>query len=211
MGGELLRYGDRVTSIDSTLLAGFVDECRAAATGDDAVVRIVAILEQLIVDRDGLAEATGPLPDDIPAMGIDETLFEDEHVTVMVIATPPDIAQPPHDHRMTAVIGVFDGQEDQRFFVNAPSGLRELTGRSIATGEVMSLGRKTIHAISATGPQACRAVHVYLGPLATVERSIFHPDTLVEEPFSVEAYEAYCRPLNNTVRLRSVGLPEARA
>ncbi len=187
-------YGAAVASSDSALLQRFVDDCRAAAKSDDAVIRIVALVEQLVADPALLASEVSPLPASIPAAGVDESLFVDDDLTVLVVGTPSGVDQPPHDHRMAAVIGVFDGIEDQRFFVKVPSGLRELTGRSIATGEVMSLGRKTIHAISTPGPQPCRAIHVYVGNLESTERSIFHPETFVEEPLTLDRYADYCRP-----------------
>ncbi len=182
-----------MASSDSALLTQFVDECRAAATADDAVVRIVAHLEQLVAQPDALMAAAGPLPDVLPPAGLDETLFEDETVTVMLVATPSGVVQPPHDHRMSAIIGVFEGSEVQRFFVKAGAGLKEMRGRSIETGEVLSLGRKTIHAISAAEPGPCRAVHVYLGPLLQIDRSIFDPETGAEEPFSMDRYAEFCR------------------
>ncbi len=184
-----------MASKDSALLQRFVDDCRSAATADDAIVRIVEHLERLVADPAALAAEVTPAPASIPAAGVEETLYVDDDLTVSVVTTPSGVNQPPHDHRVAVVIGVFDGAEDQRFFVKVPSGLRELTGRSIATGEVMSLGRKTIHAISAPGLQPSRAVHVYLGRLDSIERSIFNPETFVEETLGLDTYADYCRPI----------------
>lgn len=39
-----------------------------------------------------------------------------------------------------------------------------------------------------------RAVHVYLGALSSIDRSLFDPDTFDEEPMTVERYAEFCRP-----------------
>ena len=51
-----------------------------------------------------------------------------------------------------------------------------------------------VHAIAAAGPEQCRAIHVYLGPISTVERSLFHPETFAEEPLTIERYAEFGRP-----------------
>lgn len=181
-------------SSDSALLRRFVTDCRTAATTDAAVVDIARLLEALLSNPAAVADAAGPLPSSLPEVGLDETLHEADDLTVMVVTTVPGIDQPPHDHRMAAIIGVFAGCEDQRFFVRLPTGLKELTGRSIETGKVLTLGRKSIHAISAPGPEPSRAIHVYLGRLEAEERSLFHPDTFVEESLTIDRYDEYCQP-----------------
>lgn len=181
-------------SSDSALLHQFVADCRAAATTDSAVVDIAQRLEALLTDPEAVADAAGPLPSPLPDVGLDETLYEDDDLTVMLVTTTPGIDQPPHDHAMAAIIGVFAGCEDQRFFVRLPTGLKAITGRSIETGAVLTLGRKSIHAISAPGPEPSRAVHVYLGRLATQDRSLFHPENFVEEPLTIDRYNEYCLP-----------------
>ena len=51
-----------------------------------------------------------------------------------------------------------------------------------------------IHAIGAADGAWTRALHVYLGGLSTVRRSIFHPETMAEEPLTLGRYVAWCRP-----------------
>lgn len=151
-------------------------------------------MDGLVADAAEFAGEIGPLLDTIPTSGIDEVLHEDDNITIMVIATPNGIEQPPHDHRIPAIIGVFEGSEEQRFFVRAGNSLRPMRGRVLHAGEVLTLGKKAIHAISAPGSTPCRAVHVYLGSLSTIERSLFDPETFAEEPMSVDRYTELCRP-----------------
>ena len=184
-----------MSSADAPLLAKFVADCREAARNEGAVVRIAELTEALVADPPAIMAEAKPIPDELPSMGWEDVLIDDDTVTVMLMTTPPGIAQPPHDHRIPAVIGVFQGCEDQRFYRRQGDGLLEMRGRAIQTGEVLTLGKATVHAISTDGPGICRAVHVYLGKLAEVDRTIFDPETYEPEAFTIERYAEYCIPL----------------
>ena len=98
-------------------------------------------MEGLVADAAALTGETGPLLDAIPPSGIDEVLHEDDTITIMVIATPNGIEQPPHDHGIPAIIGVFDGKEEQRFFVRSGNTLRPVRGRVLHAEEPLSVDR----------------------------------------------------------------------
>lgn len=112
----------------------------------------------------------------------------------MVLDTLPGVLQPPHDHEMHAVIGVFEGCEDQRFFARTADGIAPAAGRSLETGDVVVLGERTIHAISSPEGRRARAIHVYFGDIYGADRSIFHPDSLEEFEMSETRYDEFCRP-----------------
>ena len=95
----------------------FVSECRDAASASDAVTATRAVVREAVRALASGAVALPPL-DSIHArhgggllLGHDRTLFEDDAVTVAVVETEPGHFQPPHDHSMCAVIGVFEGGE----------------------------------------------------------------------------------------------------
>lgn len=151
-------------------------------------------MERLVAEPSALAEQipepiTGP---GSSVAGSDEILFEDESLTVFVVHSAPDVEQPPHDHLISAVIGVYEGVEEQRYFRRDGESLIRCGGADIVPGEVLTLGPTAVHAISAGG-RWCRAVHVYLGALSSIDRSLFDPDTFVEEPMTAERYEELCR------------------
>lgn len=179
------------------VLAEFVEKCRTAAATDEARRTIVGLLNDLVSDPAALAGVVPTTPhDDVTAdglvLGADVMLYEDDTVTVILVDTLPGVVQPPHDHRMTAMIGVFVGCEEQRFFARTSEGITPAPGRQLAAGEVITIGTDGIHAISTPDPLS-RAVHVYLGRLATVERSLFDPDTFEERPLSMDLYHSFCR------------------
>lgn len=173
----------------------FVDRCRKAVQGPDALASVRAAVEDLLKDADLLATNHPAPTSTIAISGSSEEIFEDETVSIMFVHAPPKVAQPPHDHRMSVVIGGYAGQEVQRFFrrtPGSPQAIEPSGGATIASGDVLTLGAQAVHAIDAAGPAWSSAVHVYLGKLSVVERSLFHPETFVEEPLDLKKYDSYC-------------------
>ena len=177
----------------------FVSECRAAASASHAVAATRAVVREAVR---ALASGVAALPplDSFYArhgggllLGHDRTLFEDDTVTVAVVETEPGHLQPPHDHSMCAVIGVFEGGERNRFYRRTGHRARLATRRVVRPAEVIALRERTVHAISAEAGERCRALHVYLGPLDSRPRSLFHPETGIEEPFDFDTYLYYVR------------------
>ena len=177
----------------------FVSECRDAASARDAVTATRAVVREAVRGLASEAIALPPL-DSIYArhgggllLGHDRTLFEDDTVTVVIVETEPGHLQPPHDHAMCAVIGVFEGGERNRFYRRTGNQARLATRRVVRPAEVIALRERTVHAISADAGERCRALHVYLGPLASRPRSLFHPETGIEEPFDFDSYLYHVR------------------
>jgi len=177
----------------------FVKECRDAASAPDPVTATrVVVREAVRALASGVAtlpplEVVHALYSGERLLGRDRTLFEDETATVTVVETEPGHLQPPHDHAMCAVIGAFEGGERNRFFRRTDGPARLATRRVVRPAEVIALRERTVHAISAEPGETCRALHVYLGPLGTRARSLFHPESGVEEPFDLDAYLRYVR------------------
>ena len=177
----------------------FVTECRDAASASDAVTATRAVVREAVR---ALASGVVTLPplESIYArrgggllLGRDRTLFKDDAVTVVIVETEPGHLQPPHDHSMCAVIGVFEGGERNRFYRRTGVGVRLATRRVVRPAEVIALRERTVHAISAEAGECCRALHVYLGPLDSRPRSLFHPESGAEEPFDFDTYLYYVR------------------
>ncbi|MDD9982040.1 MAG: hypothetical protein OXU81_11895 [Gammaproteobacteria bacterium] len=177
----------------------FVNECREAASANDPVTATRAVVREAVR---ALASGVATLPplESIYArrsggllLGHDRTLFEDDAATVTIVETEPGHCQPPHDHAMCAVIGVFEGGEQNRFYRRTEGRARLATRRVVRPAEVIALRERTVHAISADAGEPCRALHVYLGPLSSRPRSLFHPESGMEEPFDFDTYLYYVR------------------
>lgn len=179
-------------------LESFVDTCVACAPDRDHA-GVSEALRDLLTEPGDFAATVPPFAEVETSprgwtLGGEHVCHRSEELTVLILDTLPGVKQPPHDHAMTAIIGVFEGREDQRFYARAADGVTETAGRSLGAGDVIVLGEGAIHAISAPAGQAARAIHVYFGDIYDVDRSLFHPDTLEPVPYSGDCYDEFCRP-----------------
>lgn len=186
---------------NTPVLDQLVARCKQAVAGDRAREEISAVMNALFEDPATLAATIPRFGDDEVAtsergfrLGGEHVCHQSPELTVMVLDTLAGVMQPPHDHNMVAMIGVFEGCEEQRFWARADDGVTPAAGRILEAGEVVVLGERAIHAISAPEHAPARAIHVYLGDIYDVERSVFDPDTLEEHPMTSDRYDEFCRP-----------------
>jgi predicted metal-dependent enzyme (double-stranded beta helix superfamily) len=102
-----------------------------------------------------------------------EALYRGEDILVLHGVVPPTPAPvAPHDHRMWAVIGVYQGQERNELFARADGGGLETVDRfTVAAGEVRTLEPQTIHSVQAGSESYLGTIHVYGGDLFGTPRS----------------------------------------
>ncbi|SFQ19955.1 hypothetical protein [Tranquillimonas alkanivorans] len=145
----------------------FVAAARQAA-GDDAPLAAVSRLMAHVLRH----------PDDIaasmPEMEQDETLlFEDETVSVWHERFLPSEILPPHEHRMPAVLGVYRGRERNRLWRLIDGTLHPAGWLDLAAGEMHVLSAEDVHTVQALDGTPSLGLHVYLGPLSQMDRSLF--------------------------------------
>lgn len=173
-----------MASPQDTLIRGARDA--AAASDSTRVVR--AFLKELLVDPDALVSTLGPLDDADEAL-----LFEDETVSIWHCRFWPGQEVPPHEHRIPAFIGVCQGAESNTFYRRDATGIHPVKTQRIGVGEVLSIGSEGIHSVSAVGDGPSHALHIYLGPLSRVERSLFRWETGEPIPFTEESLVSLTR------------------
>lgn len=163
----------------------FVTACRAAAASPDPAEAVRVAMADAIADP---ARVVADLPD---FEGEDFVVAHDDAVAVYVVRQFPDTAGPPHDHRMTAVVGMVEGVEIHRLYRR--DGDRVVFDRElrVGAGETVVLGPDDVHAIANPDPMPSLGLHVYLGDLVSGERTLWAPDGDERQPFSTEAYDRY--------------------
>jgi predicted metal-dependent enzyme (double-stranded beta helix superfamily) len=90
---------------------------------------------------------------------------------------------------MWAVIGIYEGQEDNTFFRRSGPDRRSLTesgGKELATGDVLVLGDDAIHAVANPKSHLTGAVHVYGGDFVNEPRSQWGPGPVEERPYDFD-------------------------
>jgi predicted metal-dependent enzyme (double-stranded beta helix superfamily) len=120
-----------------------------------------------------------------------EVLHASAELTVLNVIWAPKQVTLPHDHRMAAVIGMYSGREDNTFWrrVSNPTKfqIEPAGGEALGTGDVTILGRDVIHSVVNPLAKISGAIHVYDGEFLTVQRSMWDAETLVEQPYDINA------------------------
>ena len=165
------------------VLQDFIQILRAAALADDAIGQVRGLMTDAFRDPAAIRAAMPVYEND------DEVLYEDDSVSIWFVRFRPGLHVPPHDHQTTAMIGVYEGAEDNHFYLREPGRLVHRSSRRAGPGDVIALKPDGIHSVeAANGEQSC-GIHVYLAKLTTIERSLFDWDSGAARPFTDDNYE----------------------
>ncbi len=120
-----------------------------------------------------------------------QVLYKSPELTVLNLLWAPRQITLPHDHRMSAVIGMYEGREDNMFWRRVPGAskfqIEAAGGQALGTGDVAILGPDIVHSVVNPLGKISAAIHVYDGNFLEIERSMWNAETLVEEPLDIKA------------------------
>jgi predicted metal-dependent enzyme (double-stranded beta helix superfamily) len=154
---------------------------RRQSHGRPALREIVA---RAVSDPASLLRAIG-----IPEKAAIAVLHQGPDLTVLNAIWAPKQVTLPHDHRMTAVIGMYGGREDNTFWRRVSNTtkfqIEPAAGQALGAGDVTILGRDIIHSVVNPLEKLSGAIHVYDGPFLTTPRSMWNAETLTEEPYDI--------------------------
>lgn len=166
------------------MLQQLIDDLRHASHSTAPEAAVKKRLQAFVADPASASQAVPDYEQD------DVILFEDSDISIWFCRFQPGTKVPPHDHRMSATIGVFKGVERNDLFSRDAQGrLRLQTSKNISAGDVLQLESDTIHGVACTSTEPSCAIHVYLGQLSTIERALYHPETGEEMAFTDAHYE----------------------
>ncbi len=165
------------------VLDDFIQKTRAAALADDAVKRVRELMTDVFREPESIRAAMSHFEGD------DEVLFEDDTVSIWFVHFVPGLHVPPHDHQTTATIGVYEGAEDNHFYLCEAGKLVHKSSKRVGPGEVIALKPDGIHSVEAANNAQSCGIHVYLAKLTTIERSLFDWDSGEASPFIDENYD----------------------
>ncbi len=168
-------------------LEQFVQQLREAARQGDPVKSVRTLMTEAFADPDAIRAAMPEYAND------DEILFEDDSVSIWFVRFQPGLHVPPHDHQTTATIGVYEGAEDNHFYLREAGRLLHKTTRRVEPGDVIAIKPDGIHSVEAANGKPCCGIHVYLAALSKIERSLFDWDSGAASAFTDENYDAMKR------------------
>ncbi len=164
----------------------FVADCRSALGGDRASRDVREVMARAIADPGAVAAGLGPFPAGKPF----DVLCRSPELTVINVHWHPNMVIMPHNHAMWAVIGVYDGREDNILWRRLPEdagGRIEAAGaKSLSAGDALAFGADVIHSVVNPIGRISGAIHVYGGDFFGVERSEWDPGSLAEKPYDME-------------------------
>jgi predicted metal-dependent enzyme (double-stranded beta helix superfamily) len=175
-------------------LATFIAQCQEALRESSPATVVEVLVKEAIADPAGIRAAFAPTAN-AKSVG-DAAVFRSDTLTILDVTNSPGLKTPAHNHRMWAVIGVYDGEEQNVFYQEGANGLEPVGGRLLRAGDVAVLNEDTIHAISNPLDRKSYAIHVYGGDIVTREgRSMWNPYTQVCEPYDINRLSAYVREM----------------
>ena len=170
-------------------LDNFVAEARDAANQEHAVATVNDLMARTFAEPQQIAAAITPFERD------DEPLYEDAQISVYWVRFDPHVKVPPHNHKIAAFLGVYQGVEVNELYRKANGGIELVKSKRMEPGDTLSMGSEGIHGVFSEGDAPSLGLHVYLGQLTTVERELFHPDTGESMPFTTANYDKLVRPI----------------
>ncbi|HJU15273.1 MAG TPA: hypothetical protein VJ770_02280 [Stellaceae bacterium] len=161
----------------------FIEECRAAVAADPTHKSVREVLARAVSDPASIRKALGE-----PKMAGTEPLYRSPELTILNVVWGPLMTVMPHEHRIWALIGIYDGREDNVFWRRLdgePGRTRiEAAGaRALCVKDVEPLGRDIIHSVTNPLQRLSSAIHIYGGDFFAVERSEWDAETLTERPY----------------------------
>jgi predicted metal-dependent enzyme (double-stranded beta helix superfamily) len=158
-----------------------VAECVSAVEDTEPRRAVKEALQRAVTTTD-LGQAVSKEP--TPGLNI---LYNTPELTVLDVVWPPLMSLFPHDHRMWAAIGIYEGREDNTFYRRQDNGIVVSGGKQMSDGDVVLLGDDVIHAVENPVNRYTGAIHVYGGDFIATPRSQWDPQNLAEEPYDIEA------------------------
>ncbi len=180
--GGIMMHSPSTSAIDREQ---FIANCQAALKESMPEKAMREVVQRAVQDKAAVLRGLGE-----PVRAGIQPLHRSPALTILNVIWAPRMTLMPHDHRMWAVIGIYTGREDNIFWRRVPGGAEgkiEAAGaRALCERDTVSLGRDIIHSVTNPIPRFTGAIHVYGGEFFTHPRSQWDPETLREQPYSVE-------------------------
>src|SRR4029079_1617598 len=135
----------------------FLGDCIVAVRDSDPRAAIRGLLQRTMERSDEVRAALAKTEGGV------EVLYSSPEVTVLNMVWTPHMTIAPHDHRMWAAMGIYDGAEENRLYKRGADRIQPSGERLLDTGDVFGLGSDAIHAVHIPRGRFTGAIHVYGG------------------------------------------------
>jgi predicted metal-dependent enzyme (double-stranded beta helix superfamily) len=160
----------------------FIVDCKAAVGSGSVEKAVREVMREAVADPSQVMRALGE-----PTKAAIDLLYRSNELTVINVVWAPHMTAMPHNHHMWAVIGMYDGREDNMFWRTLPEDARwplEAAGAAaLMPGDVCPLGKDIIHSVTNPLGRLTSALHVYGGDFVIQPREQWDEETLRKRPF----------------------------
>ena len=163
----------------------FIEDCQAVLSSSQPSRDMRGVVARAVSDPAALMARLGT-----PQSGGLGVLHRAENLTILNVQWQPKMVIMPHNHAMSAVIGVYSGREDNILWRRLPddaNGRIEGAGaKTLSEKDTLVLGADVIHSVINPIPRITGAIHVYFGDFFAAERSEWDPESLHEMPYDMQ-------------------------
>ena len=167
----------------------FVEDCKSALGDGQKALRELVL--EAVADPIAIVAELGE-----PAKAGVYPLHKGPDLTVINFVWAPCMTLLPHNHNMPAVIGIYNGREDNIFWRRIEDGAGNGQGpaieaagaESLEPGQAASRGPDIIHSVANPITKLTSALHVYSGDFFNPPdpRSQWNHETLAEQPWNMD-------------------------
>jgi len=170
-------------------IGSFISTCQDLIQNQHASDMCYQFMSDTMTNLHAVQQSLGALrPQERPE---DAFLFRSSNLFIFNSLLIPNLISPPHTHGTWAVVGLYEGQEDNIFYTRNNGNLEEKGRKSLTPGEVILLEPDTIHAVSNPLSTPSLALHVYGADLFSAHRSMWNPLTMEESHFEINQFLTY--------------------
>ena len=94
----------------------------------------------------------------------------------------PGIVTEPHNHNCWAVIGIYQGREDNLLWARDGDGIKPIGALTLAAGDTHAMSADDIHTAFNPSQSLTGAIHIYEGDFLTTPKREWDPVTHEERP-----------------------------
>jgi predicted metal-dependent enzyme (double-stranded beta helix superfamily) len=162
-----------------------ISDCHGALQGDRASRNVREIVARAVADSASVIRSLGE-----PKQGGLDVLYRSPELTVLNVLWAARRIVMPHNHNMWAVIGVYNGREDNILWRQLPEGANarvEAAGaKTLGAGDTVAFGADVIHSVVNPLERITGAIHVYGGDFFRPDRMEWDPESLQERLWDPE-------------------------
>lgn len=174
----------------------FIEECVQARKESESQKAICEVVAANVTQKTDIIKAIGE-----PTGAGFEALYQSDDLTILNFTWAPLMSLMPHNHNAWAVIGIYDGREDNIFWKKTGNRIEAAGAKSLMPGTAAMLGKDIIHSVVNPTEKITSAIHVYGGNFFAPGRSEWDPETLEEGKFDFDKSRKIFREANERFSL----------